>query len=115
QNLIKTFDGTTLDYKEVKVACKVKETAETNVKLTNLAEITDDYNEEGEPDKDSTPDNIEIPEDLPGYKDDEINNDYVPGQEDDDDFEKVIIEEKNFDLALRKFITKVDEGEVTTR
>ncbi len=115
QNLIKAFDGTTLDYKEVKVACKVKETAQTNVKLTNLAEITDDYNEEGVPDKDSTPDNIEIPEDLPGYKDDEIDKDYVPGQEDDDDFEKVIIEEKEFDLALRKFITKVDEGEVTTR
>ena len=37
----------------------------------------------------------------------------MPGQEDDDDFEKVIV--KEFDLALRKFITGVDKEEVTTR
>ena len=111
QNLIKAFDGETLDYKEVQIACKVKEEASSNVKLTNLAEITEDSDE----DRDSTPNNIEVPgdEELPGYKDDEINQDYVPGQEDDDDFEKVII--KDFDLALRKFITKVDEEDVTTR
>ena len=115
QNEIKAFDGQTLDYKDLQIACKVKEDAETNVKLTNLAEITEDENEYDIPDRDSTPDNIEIPgdEELPGYKDDEINQDYVPGQEDDDDFEKVIIQD--FDLALRKFITKVDDEEVTTR
>ena len=33
------------------------------------------------------------------------NNEYFEGQEDDDDFEKIIIE--NFDLALRKFATKI--------
>ena len=111
QNMIKAFDGQTLDYKELQIACKVKEDAGTNVKLTNLAEITEDSDE----DRDSTPDNIEIPgdEELPNYKDDEIDQDYVPGQEDDDDFEKVIIQD--FDLALRKFITKVDDEEVTTR
>ena len=111
QNIIKAFDGETLDYKELQIACRVKEEAETNIKLTNIAEITEDSDE----DRDSTPDNVEIPgdEELPGYKDDEIDQDYVPGQEDDDDFEKVIIQE--FDLALRKFITKVDEEEVTTR
>ena len=111
QNLIKAFDGTTLDYKEVQIACRVKEEASTDTKLTNLAEITEDSDE----DRDSNTDNVQIPndEDLPGYKDDEINQDYVPGQEDDDDFEKVILQE--FDLALRKFITKVDEEEVTTR
>ena len=115
QNEIKAFDGQTLDYKDLQIACKVKEDAETNVKLTNLAEITEDENEYDIPDRDSTPDNIEIPsdEELPGYKDDEIEKDYVPGQEDDDDFEKVIIQD--FDLALRKFITKVDDEEVTTR
>ena len=37
----------------------------------------------------------------------------MPGQQDDDDFEKVII--KPFDLALRKFITKVNNTEVNTR
>ena len=115
-NELKAFDGENLDYKEVQIACKVKEEAESNVKLTNLAEITEDNNEYGYEDEDSTPDDIEKPtdEDLPEYKDDEIGNkDYIPGQEDDDDFEKVIIQE--FDLALRKFITKVDDDEVTTR
>lgn len=43
-------------------------------------------------------------EELPDYKENEIEKKYVPGQEDDDDFEKVIVEE--FDLALRKFINK---------
>ena len=115
QNLLHAFDGTTLDYKDVQIACQVKEETLTNVKLTNLAEITEDKNEYDIPDRDSTPDNVEVPSDenLPGYKDDEINQDYVPGQEDDDDFEKVMIQE--FDLALRKFITKVDEEDVTTR
>ena len=42
QNMIKAFDGQTLDYKELQIACKVKEDAGTNVKLTNLAEITED-------------------------------------------------------------------------
>lgn len=28
QNLLKAFDGTTLDYKDVKIACKIKDTAE---------------------------------------------------------------------------------------
>ncbi len=111
QNEMQAFDGQTLDYKEVQIACRVKADTKTNVQLTNLAEITEDSDE----DRDSTPDNVEIPsdEELPNYKDDEINQDYVPGQEDDDDFEKVIVQE--FDLALRKFITKVDEEDVTTR
>ena len=52
-------------------------------------------------------------EDLPGYKDSEMDKTYIPGNEDDDDFEKVYI--KDFDLALRKFITQVGNNEVTTR
>ena len=51
------------------------------------------------------------------FPDDKINNDYngngeedgyFPGQQDDDDFEPVVL--KYFDLALQKFITEV-EGE----
>ena len=111
QNELKAYDGERLDYKEVKIACRVKEEAESKVNLTNLAEITEDSDK----DRDSTPDNVEVPsdEELPGYKDEEIDQEYVPGQEDDDDFEKVYVED--FDLALRKFITKVDEKEVDTR
>ena len=111
QNEIKAYDGERLDYKEVKIACRVREEAESKVNLTNLAEITEDSDK----DRDSTPDNVEVPsdEELPGYKDEEIDQEYVPGQEDDDDFEKVYVQD--FDLALRKFITKVDEEEVDTR
>ena len=117
QNLIKAFDGTTLSYKDVKIVCKVKDTAEFGKKLTNLAEITEAKDSEGNDviDRDSETNNMQVPsdEDLPAYKDDEINNEYVPGQEDDDDFEKVRV--VYFDLALRKFITAVDDQEVTTR
>ena len=114
-NLIKAFDGKTLNYKDVQIAVKVKDSAERNKKLTNLAEITEDKNDKNIQDRDSNTDNVNVPkdDDLPGYKDDEINKNYVPGQQDDDDFEKV--EVKDFDLALRKFITKVDNKEVTTR
>ena len=115
QNKIKAFDGTTLSYKDVQIACKVKDSVNAGVKLTNMAEITKDYNEDNIHDKDSSTNNVNVPDDkdLPSYKDDEINKDYVPGQEDDDDFEKVVV--KEFDLALRKFITKVDKQDVTTR
>ena len=117
QNLLKAFDGTTLDYKDVKIACKIKDTAEVGKKLTNLAEITESKDSDGNDvvDRDSETDNVEVPTDeyLPNYKDDEIDKDYVPGQEDDDDFEKVKV--VYFDLALRKFITAVDNTEITNR
>ena len=117
QNLLHAFNGTTLDYKDVKIACKIKDTAEVGKKLTNLAEITESKDSDGNDvvDRDSETDNVEVPtdEDLPNYKDDEIDKDYVPGQEDDDDFEKVKV--VYFDLALRKFITAVDDTEITNR
>ena len=117
QNLLHAFNGTTLDYKDVQIACKIKDTAEVGKKLTNLAEITESKDSDGNDvvDRDSETDNVEVPtdEDLPNYKDDEIDKDYVPGQEDDDDFEKVKV--VYFDLALRKFITAVDDTEITNR
>ena len=116
ENLLKAYDGgDTLSYKEVKVACKVVETDPMPSKITNIAEITKNGDENGTSikDRDSDTDNVTIPEDRPSYKDDESDKDYVPGQEDDDDFEKVEI--KEFDLALRKFITKVNESDVTSR
>lgn len=58
-------------------------------------------------DRDSEENNVKLPNDnnLPNYKDNETG-DYIPGQEDDDDFEKVII--KKFDLALRKQIVSIN-------
>ena len=118
--LIKAFDKNTktLDYIDVKIKCKVKDTG-LATKITNIAEITKASNSEGVEvvDRDSVPDNITLPTDelLPNYKDDEIarGDEYIPGQEDDDDFEKVIIQK--FDLSLRKFITAVNDKEITNR
>ena len=115
------FNGTTLDYEDIQIECIVSDTAPVKENLTNIAEISEyTYNGSTVPDDiDSTADNMEssgnLPEDenLPSYKDEEIDQEYVPGNEDDDDFEKVYI--KDFDLALRKFITKVQEEEITTR
>ncbi len=105
-----------LDYKDVPIMCKVKSTAKTGEKVTNIADISiyEDEKHKEIGDRDSSKDNVKLPDDkdLPSYKDDE-KGDYIPGQEDDDDFEKVII--KKFDLALRKFITAVNDKEVTTR
>lgn len=106
-----------LSYKEVPIMCKVKDTVETNEKITNIADITEylDENKKTATDRDSQPDNVELPEDskLPSYKDD-IKEDYIPGQQDDDDFEKVIV--KEFDLALRKWVTQaivIENGQQT--
>ena len=105
-----------LSYKEVPILCKIKDDAKAGEAITNIAEITEYQNEKKEPitDRDSQPGNVEIPtdEELPNYKDDEVGE-YIPGQQDDDDFEKVKIQ--SFDLALRKFITAVDNKEITTR
>ncbi len=118
-NIIKAFDGKTLDYKDITVKCKVKDTAVSGEKITNIADITDFADKNGDTvvDRDSQEDNVELPtdEELPNYKDEEINrgDEYIPGQQDDDDFEKLQVQ--IFDLALRKFITAVDNENITNR
>ena len=126
ENKLAAFDGTKLDYKDVQIKCKVVSTANMPKKITNIAEITGCKDEEGNVitspttgERDSSVKNVQIPADLPSYKDQEINRqdptdpDYIPGQEDDDDFEKLIL--KEFDLSLKKFITKVNDTEITNR
>ena len=118
--LLKAFDKTKkeLDYIDVKIKCKVKDTGIAK-KITNIAEITKASDDSGNTatDIDSKTNNITLPKDdvLPNYKDDEIESGekYIPGQEDDDDFEKVIVQK--FDLSLRKFITAVNSTEITER
>ena len=116
---IKEFDGEKLDYADVQIECKVAGNAIPHKNITNIAEITEyKYEETVVPkDRDSKSDNMEenIPEDkdLPDYKKDKEKDQYVPGNEDDDDFEKVYV--KEFDLALRKFITEVQEKSITNR
>ena len=81
--------------------------------LTNVAQIKVDNGL----DRDSTANSIN-PEDIDkttysgnkSNKEDLSDSDYFyAGLEDDDDFEKVIIEGEVFDLSLQKFITKVND------
>ena len=103
------IDKTKLDSKSVQIQCKVKSTAEYGRIITNLSQITEQSDSNGEDmtDRDSEPDeNFTLPsdEELPKYKENEEDKKYVPGQEDDDDYEKVKI--VYFDLALRKIVSK---------
>ena len=86
--LIKAFNGTDLNYKDVKIAFKVKDPNSNTTIITNHAQISDDSDENGDPIKDI---------------------DSVPGEwnegEDDQDVENVKVE--YFDLSLLKFVSKV--------
>ena len=104
----KNDEGTyVLSYADVPIMCKVVDSAPTSQNITNIADITkyEDENKQPVNDRDSSEDNVNLPsdEELPGYKDDQTGE-YIPGQEDDDDFEKVVI--KVFDLSLRKWVTQ---------
>ena len=123
KQLLKAFNGgDKLDYIDVQIKCKVNEKVQVKQLITNIAEISGMQDENGEnlkTDRDSTKANVNLPDDkdLPNYKGNESNkNDladkdyYYKGQEDDDDFEKLIVE--NFDLALRKFIVSVNDEEL---
>ena len=84
------------DHKEVKVAFKVIAANSTEGIITNYAQITEDTDEDGNPidDKDS---------DTEEWRD----------GDDDQDVEHIKL--TRFDLALRKFITKVNDKNITDR
>ncbi len=89
--------GTGIDkgvsYAEVKIEFKVNDDAQNSVKIKNIAEITKDD----------------------GDDDDSIPDDKDPN-EDDEDFDVIITEEEKYlDLALRKFITKIGDDNITDR
>jgi len=116
--LLRAFEyeeNSKLDYIDVKIRCRVKDDISLFEKITNIADITDFTDSQGNKveDRDSQEDNVTLPKDetLPEYKDQEINSkiEYIEGQQDDDDFEKLVL--RKFDLALRKFITGVANGE----
>ncbi len=104
--VIKAYDGEgEASYQELYIECKVKENATKQDSLLNVAQIAEDSDSEGNSinDKDS----------IPGTSDDE--NEWK--KEDDLDIE--ILQLQEFDLALRKFITTIENDEnseeVTTR
>ena len=123
-------------YQEVKLICKVNEGAQGYI--TNRAEITvygytdnsgkwHDAKAINDCDRDSVQNTISKSLSLDTWYENAKTysytidgkskdvTDYYPGVQDDDDFETVVVKEGNFDLALRKFITKVDDKEVTSR
>ena len=122
-NIIKKFDGKTLDYKELKIQTKIKSGVKPAKYLTDIAEITESHNEFKIPDRDNYK-KVVLPktsDEFSEYRGHNSNKKdlsdkryYYKGQEDDDDFEKVVVEGE-FDLALRKFITKVNEEAITNR
>jgi len=108
-NLINAFNGSTLAYKDVQISCIV--VAEDAITLKNIAAITKESDEDKNPvetdrgstDRDSTP------------KDDIEPDKYTTGNEDDDDYDVIKTDKKDFDLALQKFITAVNDDKVTDR
>ena len=120
-NVIKAVNKETgvIDYKEIQIKCRISKDVKPKTVLTNIAEISDSIAKDRTSktvDRDSTTNNVKVPntsDEMSKYKEDELTNDrntYVPGQEDDDDFEKIIVEE--FDLALRKYITSINNEDV---
>ena len=91
-NVLKAFDkdnDRTLNFKDLKIAFKVDEKYKEKNAIKNIAQITEDYNEKGIPDRDSIPGNNKP-------------------NEDDQDYDSVIPGEKKiFDLALRKIVSKI--------
>ena len=119
---ISAFDKNSdrLNSEAVQIECKVSDAARAASILTNVAEIQADEVE----DRDSTPENndyVKNDYDSSNYSGNNENkselNDkdyYYKGREDDDDFEKVEVEGKTFDLSLQKFITKINKNAPAT-
>ena len=122
------YNGSNLDNSNsIEIVCKVAAEKESkDIILTNIATMKykpANTEDSALTDIDSSEDNLNLPTDWPNYNGDNNNKPYRPGdsnyfykgQEDDDDYDKVIIYGVPFDLSLRKFITKVNGKDVTSR
>ena len=82
ETLLKAFDGETLDYKELKVKCKVVQSENLDKVITNIAEVTAMTDEEENEliDRDSKESNTVLPndKDLPEYKGNKDNKNNIP-------------------------------------
>ena len=118
ENLIKAYnkDTNTISSKKIQIKLKVSNNVKVKDKLTTIAEITkvlvEDRKETLERDSKEL---VKLPEgtDLINYKDDQLENEYIPGDEDDDDFEKLVIEQ--FDLATVKYVKQVNDKVIEER
>ncbi len=117
-----TLDGTKVrinGHEKVYVELYVTDTAPDKKILTNIAEITSDN--PANKDRDSQTNNMALgpnkytDEYLEKYtgrnnkKDLTDSNNYYKGQQDDDDFESVLVEVPTLDLALKKFVEMVQQ------
>ena len=121
----------TLDWETIEIKCKVAQTPDTQnqIILTNVAWISGAYDSESKTlittkgqDRDSEPQtkpNVNK-NNMQNYKGNETNKDdladqnyFYQGEQDDDDFEKLVImpEEKIFDLALFKHIAAISKNQ----
>ena len=121
ENIIKGFDNQTLNYKDIKLQLKVKNNVPSLKIITSISEISKSSNQSNIVDRDDRK-NASIPSDdkLSEYRGNQANKTalddrdyYYQGQEDDDDFEKVILQK--FDLALKQFLTKVNNTDIKDR
>ncbi len=116
--LIAHEEGKELDYQDLQVVCKVNDNIKEDTNIVNLAEITEYKYEDGTPseDRDSKIENLEYPSDLPNYnggKDTDTTDEYIPGQEDDDDFERIFV--KSIKGKYELDLIKIDnEGKTIT-
>ena len=124
-----TAGETTPDYEDIKITCEVTAEENSSQVLTNIAWISKEYNAttneeftETNKDRDSAP--VTIPtysNDWKGTVDtDKEQNEqkYYKGQQDDDDFEKLVLKpvvSNKIDLALRKYISKVENSDGQAR
>ncbi|HBC84456.1 MAG TPA: hypothetical protein DCZ30_03225, partial [Clostridiales bacterium] len=132
-NEIQAFDGKTLKNGKVYITCKLEDSAKKGDILYNVAEITNakatekdgtilktqgEDIEDRDSFKDTVKGNNQVQDLIDNYKDrfveklDNENDEYIDksiyNYEDDDDFERIVItDEKEFDLALRKSISKI--------
>lgn len=103
---------------ECEVASDIADNLAADKVLTNVAAITGYSDADRDSSAESTP--SAITDSYSGNtsnKDDLSDSNYFyKGQEDDDDFEKIVIKplEKEFDLALKKFVTKINGKTLTT-
>ena len=103
-------DVTGLYYYDLTVVCRIKSDIEDGKVIKNVAEIAaDKSNPEGLSDRDSQVNNVY--EDG-NHQEKTEQNGYIPGEQDDDDFEKVTVD-SGFDLSLRKYITAINGQNLT--
>ena len=102
------YKGQDLDYQEIELVCKVKEDAEEDINIVNIAEIVKCQNEFGiiYQDRDSIT-AFSVPQDTSNYNGGNNDGNYTSGQEDDDDFDRVIIKSLYGEYDLQ--IIKTDE------